>query len=1716
MLDDYLYPEIKENNDDINITQDDYGNYNIGPSNNEENENNNSIDEDEEINEEEEFHYRAVKNINLKVNVTDTTDVDPNDVIVKYNGLGNMYGNTMNVDVINNPITVLPGFKVQPNQENHDGVRYSSMKKVKFNLKDYGFTITASDLKYDSDTPGHFKIIVPTSLELDNQGVDYLGFQRLTYYLEGLRDASKVLNNLTFPVECVVDDKTYYGGIIPYNISVNNNGNVIIGGINILPPNGYESMEKVTSFLNLRDIYLPNKSVLEYVVQNYFRYNYNISELEEEYEDVIENGVTKRKYKFNSGIKDINLGLKNGIITRDSVVRDNNIIYFKLTDYDKQYHEVAVNTGTGVITKTIYPCIGFKDDIIINLENVNFNRKNGNKVETPNTVLAKKRRINGEIIPVPENRNLKRGRGVEDEYSTQDGVTTYDENEKCYYNVHEYTIDQENDNLDEMDELIEHDYLAFEKCLQVTKVPIMDTIRWNEINNNGLLTVSIDDFNNMYADQANSLNSYRDDFLGFDTVKIPININNKTIPLIATVPGIYRPSDIDPTAIGFSSVQVSDLRSGGGSGGDSSSGSVNNLQNYVFRGNTVHPYTIREYNNSQYPPTDYTGFDAIIVDTNSDLEVLDVNVNKLGKYSLAYGDVENIMPVMNANTTDDIILSGTPQWNSSNLTWYRLFDGNTTGENGFHSSTSISEGYLKIQFLNEKKSFNYFNCYAYSSYPGRAPTHIVVEGSDDDDAYIELFNGNIAYVNLQSLQNVLVNTGEYYYYKFTFSYSDGKSDYIEFTELQLMEYSIGGYKGVNVNVDLDNLMLSHSGTVENIENNTSNTYYPFDVLTSVIPVMNSYNSNGASIIDVVGNASNLERFFDGNMYGNWVYLNSDDVSFVLSLDNPVVPRSIFFTFYYGSNNSVGEIKIYGSNDNLDYTKIFEITDVYKNSYFLKNEDNYIYENIDNENSYSYLKFELKRNLSNNVSYTREIRIFDVDKYFGFDKFTIVNNTYSKTADPICNNFNSNNQTVNVQTLDTTTYPYVRRGNMTVPLEDKVIKYKGFYNPVNINVSNGYYGIRSVTFEDEGVYVCEPLFENNAEIGVNVSNDNYRYDFNGGYITTVWPYNCVNVMFDNNLNNCEYRSYGAQCDIEIFFDQGKNLNCVKLYNGNGIGWTEVNMIVFVNNEAVDFGTVRNTYSYNNTWYDFNFFTNNYYSNHYKIYFTTPLNGGGQGQTPCEVKLCHCESDTSPFELINRTITENGNYVIQCDQDNYVAIREVDLNVNIPIQNIKNVNIPTYGDTVILPDGNNKGIAKVNLSFEKPNYVSSVNLIDPSDVPADTIHVTSTNEYYFSTGAFKLYCNQNERYFNRLFFDENSLQYVDMENIDLVIECNQACIINSFALFAVGTSGYAGKPSFYVSIDGSNWNLLYHSDEEIEFNSWSEFNFVNDKIYKWYKITTDCDGGYIRFARIQYCEESGYVAPTKPLYPNYALTYNDSGVYQISPPNGYDGFSSATLTVNVPLQQKSVTLTTWGNHGWNYFYPDSPNKGFSSFAVYLTNDPEYKLSDFKLYYKQYTPSNSNINVDIDGSTVTNISINNWKEYNVNNSTYRLRAGYGIIYMTTKWQHVDINMILNNNVVDTTDPDYDPSLTGSELLTMDIQTQTVEHSEPYSWKVFISEFPLQYMLNGNDEIEGEITLSYQTSGRIIMRNIYNKIIGLNSSNIYLYDSWINKSNANVTIIN
>lgn len=71
----------------------------------------------------------------------------------------------------------------------------------------------------------------------------------------------------------------------------------------------------------------------------------------------------------------------------------------------------------------------------------------------------------------------------------------------------------------------------------------------------------------------------------------------------------------------------------------------------------------------------------------------------------------------------------------------------------------------------------------------------------------------------------------------------------------------------------------------------------------------------------------------------------------------------------------------------------------------------------------------------------------------FDKVTVVNNTYSDTANPVISDFQINNQRVYVNASNSSLYHYIRRNWASVSLEDKVISYTGLYNPTTISSSN---------------------------------------------------------------------------------------------------------------------------------------------------------------------------------------------------------------------------------------------------------------------------------------------------------------------------------------------------------------------------------------------------------------------------------------------------------------------------------------------------------------------------------------------------------------------------------------------------------------------------------------------------------------------------------------
>ena len=669
-----------------------------------------------------------------------------------------------------------------------------------------------------------------------------------------------------------------------------------------------------------------------------------------------------------------------------------------------------------------------------------------------------------------------------DEYQG-DGVTIYDPNEKIFINNHKYTFSEENE---EYNENIE----GFKSVMQTSIVPIMDRIILPEITSNKTIRYSIQDFNSIYSLSPGSQNTFRNDFIGFNTIDIPVNVNNKTVPLLATQDGIYRPTDIDPLAIGFSSVQVSTTTrsSGGGSGG-----SVNNLSNYTFRTNTSVPFSIDEYNNLNN--TNYTGLDNVIVEVNPVREVLDVDIYNIGNYELNFGEGENIMPLMSSNNDQGIVLTGsTMDYGRGGFDLFRLFDNNKNLDawNGFVPSGANPNGWLKIDFGNEVKEFDYVLIYKGTRVANEICTHVIVKGSNDDIDYTVLCDQNLEYENNVS-RAVLDNVGEYRYYYFDFY--NRNNTWMVITEMELMKY-VGGYRGVNINVKNGNGLVTVNHTVDSIENNVDKNYFAVDAVQSLIPNFTSNNSNGCSIMNAVGfNHSNYWIMFNSNDNCTWV--NPQTSSFILQMSSAIIPRSMFMSFTNTDSNyrRIKKFVLSGSSDNIEYKNIFLIEDFVSESPIYKNGQKYIYRDIDNNESFSYFKFEFTGS-NNDWPGIYYFKLMDVPKYAAIDKVTIVNNTYSKTSDPVVSNLEPNNGRVYVNTSDSNLYPYVRRNWMTVPLEDKVITYNSQFTPMDINVSSGYYGIRSVRFVNENpeVPVCSSLFP----VQQDSSNWNNGYITDGGY------------------------------------------------------------------------------------------------------------------------------------------------------------------------------------------------------------------------------------------------------------------------------------------------------------------------------------------------------------------------------------------------------------------------------------------------------------------------------------------------------------------------------------------------------------------------------------------------------------------------------------------
>lgn len=1104
ILDLYEYPEINSNNTNLIINQEDYGNYNIDEeieeqgNRNREDENMNSEDENDNLNDDDEdmFKYLGVKALKLNVNVNDP-DVDPNTVHRCFNDIPEVDRDKLSISV-----SILPNLKPKENINDPD-VRYSSMREAVVDLERRIIKISPDDIQYYGPGTG-IEESKYKNIELNYPNL-YIGFSKLMLYLENLYDARKLVKDVIYPPQYTLENKIYKAGIIPYNNSVNNENKIVI-----LPPQGYDYMDKVITSLNLREINLPYK-ILELVYGQYYKYNYNISEVVEIEED--------GKFIPNTGIKNFDFNLRK--IVADSRTVDGETRKLKLSEEDKNGFDYNFNN----IQMHMNPVIGFADDILIDIEERNYYNEIDLTSNNDKVRVHKLPRV-PQQEPVPENNNkrIRTIRGDEDPIESQYGITNYDVIKKVYNNYHLYTIDKENSYRDDLDPGSENYSLGFKSVMQTTEIPIIDNVRLDEVKSNGLLTYNIDDFNDSYSLEAGSKNPYANDFIGFNQIQIPIKINNKVIPGFGSTPNIYRPSDFDPDAIGFSSFQIESTRDGGGS-----IVNVNNLVNYEITSNSsldendqLIPYSIANYNSEHN--TNYTGFDNIIVNVpqtvtkkityynidnfyyttaNSQSEWYDNNTKIVSPndfYQVSDSDVTKLqfylLPQLSFAAKSYCIFLNNHGSDKIICGFIRINDSNRT---------LVNEGYwANFQRTNNDIYFNIYYKIGDNSYIPLFCNRIFAEGPNIYDKYI-IYNSQIG--------EDPGNDGENYNVNNLIGYTFKENNIIPYT-IEMYNNNqnpITNYTGFDyINVNVKNKLITANIELNNIENVTKN-YLPYDVVNSFIPVMSSNNSNGARIVSQVNSHSehNAWMLFDNNN-GTYYELTSGSLnaSFVLALNEEYVIRSIFYLFTSG-NQGVGKLKVYGSFDGEEFVEIYNKQDVNNAALNYANSKNYIYDNVENDVAYSYYKVETERTTTNSYLQFWTLKFFEEEKVYGFDKFTVINNTYSKTANPVCSSYNTSNQTVNVQTSDTTLYPYVRRGNMTVPLEDKIINIDGNYVPGSISVSSGYYGIKSVKFiSNNETSVCTSLIESQSDNSNQVNNNKMVI---GDYTIT-----CTNSINDGSV------------------------------------------------------------------------------------------------------------------------------------------------------------------------------------------------------------------------------------------------------------------------------------------------------------------------------------------------------------------------------------------------------------------------------------------------------------------------------------------------------------------------------------------------------------------------------------------------------------------------
>lgn len=320
---------------------------------------------------------------------------------------------------------------------------------------------------------------------------------------------------------------------------------------------------------------------------------------------------------------------------------------------------------------------------------------------------------------------------------------------------------------------------------------------------------------------------------------------------------------------------------------------------------------------------------------------------------------------------------------------------------------------------------------------------------------------------------------------------------------------------------------------------------------------------------------------------------------------------------------------------------------------------------------------------------------------------------------------------------------------------------------------------------------------------------------------------------------------------------------------------------------------------------------------------------------------------PPPTITNAIQNNGYFKFNENWNELVngSSTDYDLNIDVrPILQNKTINyeLPYSPPTVITADPGYYGLQSV--TFNCTSEVLSTmeypdRLITSSDVPDGYVNIQDNYKIYMTRISTNEMFTNNNIY---SFFDgDQNTTWAITPDHQITIEFDIPKIINGYKINGGNTTmSRNNKKELYGSNDGIVWTKLSSDEDKLTFY------YNNQTIpYKYYGFRATNSGGYnvvVYEFRFLFCNT----------YPNYQSpivlennkellidsSNNQTTVY-LNPSTGYNGFTNAIITTNVPTNYINADIDSQNNNiittrsgtftipsgytGWNSFSIDVPS-------------------------------------------------------------------------------------------------------------------------------------------------------------------------------------------------